>query len=83
MRWPPGDFREWSREGLIRALDANMLDRHIELIKSVADPMIDNKFDREYYLWFGKISYSAIRPVKWCAFGSQFLQAWLLSGRLS
>lgn len=42
---PPGDFREWSREDWIKALDANML-TPIELIKAVIDGMIESKFGR-------------------------------------
>ena len=41
---PPGDFRDWTRETWIKALDANML-AAFELIKAVVDPMID-KFGR-------------------------------------
>ena len=42
---PPGDFREWTRETWIQALNANML-TPIELIKAVIDPMIERKFGR-------------------------------------
>jgi 3-oxoacyl-[acyl-carrier protein] reductase len=42
---PPGDFREWSREDWIRALDANML-TPIELIRATVDGMIDRRFGR-------------------------------------
>ncbi|MGH7057440.1 MAG: SDR family oxidoreductase [Acetobacteraceae bacterium] len=42
---PPGDFREWSREDWIRALDANML-APIALIRSVIDGMIARRFGR-------------------------------------
>ncbi len=42
---PPGDFREWSRDDWIRALDANMLSA-IELIRAVVDPMIGRGFGR-------------------------------------
>ena len=42
---PPGDFREWSREDWIKALDANML-TPIELIKATVDSMIAKKFGR-------------------------------------
>ena len=42
---PPGNFRDWSREDWIRALDANML-TPIELIKSTLDGMIARKFGR-------------------------------------
>jgi 3-oxoacyl-[acyl-carrier protein] reductase len=42
---PPGDFRNWTREDWIRALDANML-TPIELIKATVDGMIARKFGR-------------------------------------
>lgn len=42
---PPGDFRDWSREDWIRALDANML-TPIELIKATVDGMMDRGFGR-------------------------------------
>ena len=42
---PPGDFREWTRDDWIRALDANML-TPIELIKATIDPMIARRFGR-------------------------------------
>jgi len=42
---PPGDFRNWSREDWVKALDANML-TPIELIKAVVDGMIGRKFGR-------------------------------------
>jgi 3-oxoacyl-[acyl-carrier protein] reductase len=42
---PPGDFRSWSREDWIRALDTNMLSA-IELIRSTIDGMIDRHFGR-------------------------------------
>jgi len=42
---PPGDFRAWSREDWIKALDANML-TPIELIKATVDGMIARKFGR-------------------------------------
>jgi 3-oxoacyl-[acyl-carrier protein] reductase len=42
---PPGDFRNWTREHWIAALDANML-TPIELIKSTVDPMIARRFGR-------------------------------------
>jgi 3-oxoacyl-[acyl-carrier protein] reductase len=41
----PGDFREWSREDWIRALDANML-TPIELIKATVDGMMERRFGR-------------------------------------
>jgi NAD(P)-dependent dehydrogenase (short-subunit alcohol dehydrogenase family) len=42
---PPGDFRNWSRDDWLAALDANML-APIELIKATVDPMIASKFGR-------------------------------------
>ena len=42
---PPGDFRNWSREDWIKALDANML-TGIMLIKATVDGMIGRKFGR-------------------------------------
>jgi 3-oxoacyl-[acyl-carrier protein] reductase len=42
---PPGNFRDWTRDDWIKALDANMLTA-IELIKATVDPMIDRKFGR-------------------------------------
>ena len=42
---PPGNFRDWSREDWIKALDANML-TPIELIKATVDGMIARKFGR-------------------------------------
>jgi 3-oxoacyl-[acyl-carrier protein] reductase len=42
---PPGDFRDWTREDWVKALDANML-TPIELIKATVDHMIARKFGR-------------------------------------
>jgi 3-oxoacyl-[acyl-carrier protein] reductase len=42
---PPGDFRDWSREDWIRALEANML-TPIELIKATVDGMMERGFGR-------------------------------------
>lgn len=42
---PPGDFRQWSRDDWIAALDANML-TPIELIKAVVDGMMARRFGR-------------------------------------
>jgi len=42
---PPGDFRDWSRDDWLKALDANML-TPIELIKVTLDGMIQRKFGR-------------------------------------
>lgn len=42
---PPGDFRSWSREDWLKALDANML-TPIELIKATVDAMAERGFGR-------------------------------------
>ena len=42
---PPGDFRAWTREDWLKAIDANML-TPIELIKATVDGMIARKFGR-------------------------------------
>lgn len=42
---PPGDFRDWSRDDWIAALDANML-TPIELIKASVDGMMARRFGR-------------------------------------
>ena len=42
---PPGDFREWSRDDWIKAVDANML-TPIELIKATVDGMAARGFGR-------------------------------------
>ena len=42
---PPGDFRDWTRDDWIKALDANMLTA-IELIKATVDDMIAQRFGR-------------------------------------
>ncbi|MFZ5733390.1 MAG: SDR family oxidoreductase [Pseudomonadota bacterium] len=42
---PPGDFRSWTRDDWIKAIDANML-TPIELIKATVDGMIERKFGR-------------------------------------
>jgi 3-oxoacyl-[acyl-carrier protein] reductase len=42
---PPGDFRDWSRDDWLKALDANML-TPIELIKGTVDGMIKRRFGR-------------------------------------
>ncbi|HXZ53137.1 MAG TPA: SDR family oxidoreductase [Burkholderiales bacterium] len=42
---PPGDFRNWTRDDWVKALEANML-TPIELIKAVIDGMIARKFGR-------------------------------------
>ena len=42
---PPGDFRDWSRDAWIAALDANML-TPIDLIKATVDAMAERGFGR-------------------------------------
>ena len=42
---PPGDFKDWTRDAWIKAIDANML-TPIELIKATVDGMIARKFGR-------------------------------------
>ena len=42
---PPGDFRDWSRDDWIRALDMNMLSA-IEMIRATLDPMIARRWGR-------------------------------------
>lgn len=42
---PPGDFRDWTRDDWVKALDANML-TPIELIKATVDGMIGRRFGR-------------------------------------
>jgi 3-oxoacyl-[acyl-carrier protein] reductase len=42
---PPGDFREWTREHWIKAVEANML-TPIEMIKATVDPMMKRGFGR-------------------------------------
>ena len=42
---PPGDFRNWTRDDWLKAIDANML-TPIELIKSTVDGMMDRKWGR-------------------------------------
>jgi 3-oxoacyl-[acyl-carrier protein] reductase len=42
---PPGDFRNWTRDDWIKAIDANML-TPIELIKATVDGMMARKFGR-------------------------------------
>src|SRR5258706_10365604 len=42
---PPGDFRSWSREDWIKAIDTNMLSA-IMLIRATIDGMIERRFGR-------------------------------------
>ena len=51
---PPGDFRDWTRDDWIKALDANMLTA-IELIKAVIDPMIEQRFGRIVNITSGSV----------------------------
>jgi len=51
---PPGDFRDWSREDWLKALDANML-TPIELIKATVDGMISRKFGRIVNITSGSV----------------------------
>ena len=51
---PPGDFRNWSREDWLKALDANML-TPIELIKATVDGMIARKFGRIVNITSGSV----------------------------
>jgi len=51
---PPGDFRDWTRETWITALDANML-AAFDLIKAVVDPMIENRFGRIVNITSGSV----------------------------
>ena len=55
---PPGDFRSWSREDWLKALDANML-TPIELIKATVDGMIARKFGRIVNITSGAVK----RPI--------------------
>lgn len=51
---PPGDFRDWSRDDWIKALDANMLSS-IFLIKATVDGMIARKFGRVVNITSGAV----------------------------
>ena len=51
---PPGDFRNWTREDWIKAVDANML-TPIELIKATIDAMIARKFGRVINITSGAV----------------------------
>jgi 3-oxoacyl-[acyl-carrier protein] reductase len=51
---PPGDFRDWSRDDWIAALDANMLSA-IELIKATLDGMIERRFGRIVNITSGSV----------------------------
>jgi len=62
---PAGDFRNWSREDWIKALDANML-APIELMKATIDGMIARKFgpDRQYHIARRQGARQHARPVE-------------------
>jgi 3-oxoacyl-[acyl-carrier protein] reductase len=51
---PPGDFRNWSRDDWVKALDANML-TPIELIKATVDGMIARRFGRIVNITSGSV----------------------------
>ncbi len=51
---PPGDFRAWTREDWVKALDANMI-TPIELIKATVDAMIARKFGRIVNITSGSV----------------------------
>ena len=50
----PGDFRDWSRDDWIAAIDANML-TPIELIKATVDGMIARRFGRIVNITSGSV----------------------------
>jgi 3-oxoacyl-[acyl-carrier protein] reductase len=51
---PPGDFRDWSRDDWIKAVDANML-TPIELIKATVDAMAERGFGRVVNITSGSV----------------------------
>ncbi len=51
---PPGDFRDWTREDWIKALDANML-APIELIQATVDGMTERGFGRIVNITSGSV----------------------------
>lgn len=53
---PPGDFRNWSREDWLKAIDANML-TPIELMKATIDPMIARRFGRIVNITSGAVKF--------------------------
>lgn len=55
---PPGDFRDWSRDDWIAALDANML-APIELIKMTVDGMMERRFGRIVNITSGTVKAAA------------------------
>jgi 3-oxoacyl-[acyl-carrier protein] reductase len=57
----PGNFRDWTRDDWIAALDANMLSA-IELIKATVDPMIARRFGRIVNITSGAVK-APIAPL--------------------
>jgi 3-oxoacyl-[acyl-carrier protein] reductase len=51
---PPGDFRQWTRDDWIKALDANMLTA-IELIRATVDAMAERGFGRVVNITSGAV----------------------------
>ncbi len=51
---PPGDFREWTPDDWMKALNANMITA-IELIKATLDPMIARKWGRIVNITSGSV----------------------------
>ena len=51
---PPGNFRDWSREDWIKALDANMLSA-IALIQATIEPMIARRWGRIVNITSGSV----------------------------
>ena len=51
---PPGNFRDWTRDDWIAAIDANMMTA-IELTKAVIDPMIERRFGRIVNITSGSV----------------------------
>ncbi len=51
---PPGDFRDWSRDDWLKAVDANML-TPIELIKATVDGMAERGFGRIVNITSGSV----------------------------
>jgi len=51
---PPGDFRDWTRDDWVKAIDANML-TPIELIKATVDRMAERGFGRVVNITSGAV----------------------------
>ncbi|MSP49796.1 MAG: SDR family oxidoreductase [Alphaproteobacteria bacterium] len=51
---PPGDFRDWTPEDWMKALNANMITA-IELIKATLDPMIQRRWGRIVNITSGSV----------------------------